>query len=228
MQVELDQVATFRTKAEIAYSAVRDRIVTGRLAPGSIINQEELAAELGISTTPLREALRILESDGFVRLEPHRDAIVVPLSSSEAAQVYELRSVLDPLGVQLAAERHTQADAAHLRELGDLLDTSQDSDALHVKDRNRAFHRAIYAASGNPTLVSILDRLWAMSERYRLYGVARLAMTDVPVDVHHSEHRELLDLVLTRAGREAAKLMERHVAASRDSHLHIVESLRER
>src|SRR5262249_3959352 len=97
----------FATKGELAYTRVRGLIVTGALEPGSTLNQETLARELGISTTPLREALGRLESEGLVELGAHRDARVTPLTGDEARDLLELRLSLDPLAARLAAERRT-------------------------------------------------------------------------------------------------------------------------
>ena len=95
------------TKAEIAYELVRDQVLRGGLGPGAVIPQADLARELGISTTPLREALRRLMTEGLVELDAHRDARVTRLTAEEARDLVEIRRSLDPLAAGLAAERRT-------------------------------------------------------------------------------------------------------------------------
>ena len=101
----------YATKSDYAYTRVRDLILSGDLAPGMVINQEVLAKEIGISTTPLREALRRLAQNGLVTLGAHRDARVTMLDAEEARDLVELRRVLDPMAASLAAERRTKADS---------------------------------------------------------------------------------------------------------------------
>src|SRR5689334_829893 len=103
------------TKSESAYQLLRDRILSGALAPGQVLQQRELAATLGISTTPLREALRRLMTEGLVDLDSHRDARITELRAEQARDLIELRSALDPLAAALAAERRTSDDLAEMR-----------------------------------------------------------------------------------------------------------------
>src|SRR3712207_5894504 len=98
------------TKADYAYSAVREQIMSGALPQGSVVSQEALAAELNVSTTPLREAMSRLSSEGLVILGAHRDARVAPLTAAEARSLFEIRQQLDPLAVRLAAERRDEVD----------------------------------------------------------------------------------------------------------------------
>ena len=100
------------TKTDYAYAALRKRIMSGALPHGSAVSQEALAAELNVSTTPLREAMRRLASEGLVILDAHRDARVAPLTADEARSLFEVRQRLDPLAVRLAAERRSEADSA--------------------------------------------------------------------------------------------------------------------
>src|SRR4051812_45764588 len=102
------------SKADAVYAEVRRRILDGELAAGSSVNQEQFAAQLGVSTTPLREALRRLESEGFVRTVAHRDVVVAPLDRNELVALYEVREELDPLAASLAAKRHTEAERERL------------------------------------------------------------------------------------------------------------------
>ena len=105
----------FETKSDYAYRQVRDRILSGELEPGAVLQQRDLASRIGISTTPLREALRRLKSEGLVELDAHRDARISPLRAEEARDLLELRKSLDPLAAGLAAQRRTNADIQAIR-----------------------------------------------------------------------------------------------------------------
>ena len=155
----------YQSKTDAAYTELRGRILDGRLEPSSPLNQEQLAAELGISTTPLREALRRLESEGFVLMPAHRDVVVTPLEPTELRVIYDVRRELDSFAAGLAATNHTDEDAAGMRASCTALRSRTGDPIL----RNRAFHRAIYLASHNHVLIEILDTLWDRSDRYRRF-----------------------------------------------------------
>lgn len=106
---------SFATKGELAYRRVRTLLLSGELPPGAVLHQSTLARTIGVSTTPLREALRRLEQEGLVELDAHRDARVTPLDATEARNLVEVRRGLDPLAASLAAERRTVDDLGAMR-----------------------------------------------------------------------------------------------------------------
>jgi DNA-binding GntR family transcriptional regulator len=201
------------TKAEVAYDLVREQVLRGDLVPGAVIAQATLARELGISTTPLREALRRLMTEGLVELDAHRDARVTRLTAEEARDLVEIRRSLDPLAAGLAAERRTRADLALIRSTADeLLPLLKDPGAAELFTHRR-FHVAIYSASHNQLLVQQLDALWDKADRYR-----RLALedgrTDEDLDRTHAEHLALVDAIAAGDSGTAAAVMLAHVDAS--------------
>src|SRR3954452_25563842 len=105
----------FATKSDLGYTQVRDLILSGELQPGAVLPQATLARTIGMSTTPLREALRRLKQEGLVELDAHRDARVAALDATEAREMLELRQELDPLAASLAAQRRSEADLADVR-----------------------------------------------------------------------------------------------------------------
>jgi DNA-binding GntR family transcriptional regulator len=202
------------TKADYAYSEVRERIVSGALPHGAVLNQEALAAELDVSTTPLREAMRRLSSEGLVVLGAHRDARVAPLTAAEARSLFEIRQQLDPLAVRLAAERRDEVDRARIREAAASLEPLDAGSGLAALEAHRAFHAALYRASHNELLVGLLDSLWDKADRYRRVALeAREDSSDDRARVQ-AEHQAVMAAVLDGDPDAAEEHMRHHVAGS--------------
>ncbi len=202
------------TKADYAYDEVRERILSGALPHGAVVSQEALAAELNVSTTPLREAMRRLSSEGLVVLDAHRDARVAPLSAAEARSLFEIRQQLDPLAVRLAADRRNELDLARIREAAASLEPLDAGSGLAALEAHRAFHTALYRASHNDLLIGLLDGLWDKADRYR--RAALEAREDSPDDRARvqAEHQAMMTAVLDGDPGAAEQHMRTHVANS--------------
>jgi len=208
-----EQSASRPTKAELAYGLVRERIVRCELEPGAVIQQGRLARELGISTTPLREALRRLMSDGLVELDAHRDARVSTLNAEEARDLVEVRRSLDPLAAGLAAERRTRADLELIRATAADLVPLRADPKLEELGSHRLFHHAIYSASHNDLLVQTLDGLWDKADRYRRLAL-EVERSQEDLNRTHAEHLALVEAVAAGDAETAAAVMRDHVNAS--------------
>ena len=202
------------TKSDYAYGELRERIMSGRLAQGATVNLEALAAELDVSTTPVREAMRRLASEGFVVLDAHRDAHVASLTADEAQNLFEVRQQLDPLAIRLAAERRDDADRERIRDAAAYLEPLDAGSGLAALDAHRAFHVALYRASHNDLLISLLDGLWDKADRYR--RAALETREDSPDDRARvqAEHQAMMTAVLDGDAEAAEEQMRRHVANS--------------
>jgi DNA-binding GntR family transcriptional regulator len=192
----------YRSKAHAAYEELRRRILAGELAAGAALHQEQLAAELGVSTTPLREALRSLESEGLVRSRTHRDVIVAPLDDHEIVEVYEVRRHLEGLAARFAAQNADEAARERIRQATQQL-RKRHADPVAA---NREFHRSIYLASGNAVLIEMLEALWNRSDRYRRFS---RSIADRPDTV--AEHEALAEAVLSGKAKVAERLMLAHI-----------------
>jgi DNA-binding GntR family transcriptional regulator len=200
------------TKTDATYAELRKGILSGRILPGSVLEQEALAAALGMSTTPVREALRRLESETLVESVAFRKVRVTQLSLREFKELYAIRQVLDPLAASLAAINATEDEIDRTRR------TLQTGD-LELEDRlvmNRAFHRSIYAASGNGALAQLLDSLWDRTDRYR-YVIMRHKL----LKVHNANpadecHLRMVEALQARDAPGIAKLMTEHLSGSVD------------
>jgi len=203
-----------QTKAEAVYVEVHHLILEGILDPGTTLSQEALATRLGISITPLREALRRLESDGLIELRAHRTMAVPPLTRADLHELYAVRRQLDPFAAGAAAKQATDEQIVAIATAA----TVRTPPGLHAGlAANRAFHRAIYTAAGNRVLTDILDRLWNRSDRYRLI-VLRDHVSQVTA---LQEHAQIAAAIQSRDSRQAAELMDAHVQAT----LRMVEDL---
>jgi len=203
----------FATKSDLAYTRLRGLILSGDLAPGAVLPQAALAATIGISTTPLREALRRLKQEGLVDLDAHRDAHVRPLDAAEARDLLELRGSLDPLAASLAAQRRTEADLAEVGAALDGLDALSTHPSAAQLEGHHRFHAAIHRASHNALLVETLDGLWVKTDRYRRHGL-EAGRSDEEREARATEHRQLFEAVRDGDAEAAAELMRRHVETS--------------
>jgi DNA-binding GntR family transcriptional regulator len=203
----------FATKSDLAYTRVRELILSGALAAGAVLPQAALARQIGMSTTPLREALRRLKQEGLVELDAHRDARVRPLDATEARDLLELRRSLDPLAASLAAQRRTDADLDDLRSALDGLEALSTSPSIAQLESHHRFHAAIHRASHNALLVQTLDGLWVKTDRYRRHGL-EAGRSDDEREARAAEHRQLFEAVRDGDADTAAGLMLRHVETS--------------
>lgn len=203
----------YATKSDYAYLTLREKILNGEFEPGAVLNQATLARTIGISTTPLREALRKLSSEGLVELGAHRDARITELSGEEARDLLELRRALDPLAVALAAERRTPADIQRIRQAARDIRPLPDHPGYADLLAHRRFHAALYTASHNELLVKTLDGLWEKTDRYRRLGL-RTERTQAERDRTHAEHLGLVDAVVAGDADTASEIMLRHIDTS--------------
>ena len=134
------------------HDSLRVAIVSGQLAPNQRINQDAVARELGVSKTPVREALRWLERDGLVRLEPNRGAFVAEFTDRDLFEIYELRELLEPHAAAIACAVATRADVAELRDLRDRIAAVWAEDPMEAFDLNREFHHRLCAPCQNGLL----------------------------------------------------------------------------
>ena len=194
-----------RTVAAEAAEILRQRILTGDLKSGQPIRQEQIAQELGVSRIPLREALKQLEAEGFVTIEPHKGAVVSTLSLAEVEELFELRIHLESWLLRDAIPRMREADFA---QLDALIDESRVPDNLaHWGDINWRLHEAMYRPAGKPISLRFLKRIHDNLDRY-----LRLQITlTQDWDRAHGDHQQLIEL--SRAGdtETAVAVLERHI-----------------
>ncbi len=194
--------------AEQAYLFVRDRLVMLDIRPGSPLNEEELGSELGMGRTPIREALKRLESERLVVAYPRRGTFATDVNISDLAHISEVRRTLEPMATAAAASRATDADRATLTELRAQLDAGvPDGDNSELLRTDLALHRAIYRCVHNPFLEDTLIRYDNLATRIWCVFVPRLSGMAGHVD----EHVPLLTAIIEGDGEKAAALTLEHV-----------------
>lgn len=195
---------------EAAYRALKERLVLLDIEPGDPLSEHALAAELAVGRTPLREALKRLESDHLVVTYPRRGTFATPVDITALSEISEIRRVLEPLAAGLGAVR---ADAVNRRELEELRDglrslAAETSPRDHM-EWDLQVHRAIYRATHNAHLETALVRYGNLATR--IWSVAAPRLTDV--GAHIVEHIELLEAVRDGGKEHAERLMLEHMEA---------------
>ena len=203
----------FSTKSDAAYAEVRRRILAGELAPGSVLDQYLLSDSMGMSITPLREALRRLRGEGLIDIDVHKNTRVTPLTSTEARELFEIRMALDPAAAELAASRRTDGDIKTLRNAAKNLVPVTRTWGEKGLLAHSAFHRAIYVASHNDNMINMLDGLWDKSDRYRRLGLMLPSGAD-DRERDFIEHRKMMEMIIDRDAQGVADLMRQHIRLS--------------
>jgi DNA-binding GntR family transcriptional regulator len=187
---------------------IRAKILAGIYAAGERVNQDRVAAELGVSHIPVREALRSLESEGLVTFHPRRGFFVAALSAEDAQELGELRGALESLAVRLAVPRATAAD---LEAAEAQIALSERAESLAVwSEANWRFHRLLYAPCHRVRLLDTLEGLWRASDRYLRVVWQEAAWQGRSQE----EHRAILAAFRVQDGRLAQRLVMAHVAAA--------------
>jgi DNA-binding GntR family transcriptional regulator len=200
--------AAFSSEADRVASTLRDQILDGVRAQGSRLVERDLAAELGVSRLPVREALQTLGSEGLVMLRPRSWAVVRTFTPRDVADLNDVRAAFEVLAFRLAAERHTPDDLAHLRrDLDTELAAAKRGDAITARRAAADFHQTVIALAGNALLSEIENSLrsrmrWLLGQHDELLGVAL-------------EHEALYEAIATRDIERVQALADQHVREPR-------------
>ena len=193
--------------AEEMAEELRRQILAGELAPGTPLPQVHLAEQFSTSTTPVREALRILRRDGLIIGESHERVVVFRPTLADLRENSEIRMALEPLATQLAVPFMTEADHKELRRLLKEMASTGPTDAARYPRLNRAFHTTIYKAADRPHLLALIEGLRNAASGYmRIFANA---IRDAAAPQH--EHEHIYDMCVARDAPEAARLMREHL-----------------
>lgn len=199
---------SYKPLREIVFETLREAIISGKLLPGERLMEIQLAEEMGVSRTPVREAIRKLELEGLVVMVPRKGAYVAGMTVKEMVDVFEVRTALEGLAAGLAAERATAEEIEEMERA--VFQISEVSDGLNLDtlvERDTNFHDLIYKASHNQRLVQIITHLREQLNRFRTTSLALPGRGKYAVD----EHKGIVEAIGARDVELATNLAREHV-----------------
>lgn len=190
----------YRSKTDLVASAIKEMIHSGKLEPGAELRQRDIADLLGVSPTPVREALRRLEGEGFLLSHPHSSTVVVRAEDRALYENAQIRAALESLGTELAAEKATEENIRGLEEINRELEDAVGEAAVNL---NRQFHFRIYEIAASPVLLAQLRLLWQM-----LDGGPRVERSP---QESAEQHWQIIKKIRNRDSEQAGELVRRHI-----------------
>lgn len=193
---------------DVVFNTLRQAILRGELKPGERLMEIQLANKLGVSRTPIREALRKLELEGLVNMVPRKGAEVADITEKSLRDVLEVRKALEELSVQLACEKITEEEIEELKRVAERFkDTLDDQDVTKIAEADVAFHDVIYTATDNQKLILLLNNLREQMYRYRVEYLKKEEAYPQLI----AEHEELIDNISKRNKEKATRIMCEHI-----------------
>lgn len=205
LQIEMDEFLPLR---DVVFNTLRKAILTGKLKPGERLMEVHLANRLGVSRTPIREAIRKLELEGLVIMIPRRGAEVARITEKSLKDVLEVRRALDALSVELACDRIKSEDTKRLWEACQEFErAARGKDASVIAKADVALHDIIVEATGNLRLQQLVNNLSEQMYRYRFVYIREESRHDNLVE----EHREIYESIASRDKERAARAARVHI-----------------
>ncbi|MCR9125607.1 MAG: GntR family transcriptional regulator [Rhodobacteraceae bacterium] len=203
--------------AELAYRRIRSDIVSGVLAEGERLTEERLSGDLGLSRTPVREAIRRLTLEGFITRQGGYTTQVARFPEDEMEQAFHLRQMLEGYAAERAARLATRADIDEIRRLSDVIAANtppRNPEAYQaISEANEAFHRKIVEAARSPRLTALMSMAFDVGMVVRTYR--RYSETELRRSAGH--HREISDAIAARAPEWAGAAMRTHIRAAQSA-----------
>jgi DNA-binding GntR family transcriptional regulator len=198
----------FASKLDLAERQLLQLIASGEIRPGEPIRQSQLAERMGISPTPVREALRRLEAQGLVVLEPHRGVRVAEVEPEEMGEIYEIRAALEGLAVERAVPRMTAKQVQAVKNAQVRLEEAWAAGQPKLLAKfNYQFHTGIYRLSDRPRLIKLIDSLWPLFPWDSMWTIPGRASGIL------AEHRAILDAIRLHDPVRAHQAMRAHMEA---------------
>lgn len=189
-----------------AYETIKKEIVEGDLIPGTLVTENELSSKLGISRTPIREALHRLESDRFIKIYPRRGILIPDISLKDIQDLYSIRAVMEPFAVRLATKRIKSGDLKHYQSIF--------STERHIKtpkdllEIDRDFHLMIVKNTNNDYLISLMLKFYDHLQRVRNIIGDRIFEVK---EITYKEHLDIIKSILKREEKKAEDAMQTHL-----------------
>lgn len=204
-QVDMDEFLPLR---DVVFNTLRKAILTGTLKPGERLMEVHLANKLGVSRTPIREAIRKLELEGLVIMIPRRGAEVAQITEKSLKDVLEVRRALDALSVELACDRITEEELGTLKKACDDFETAvREKDVSVIAKADVALHDIIVKATGNQRLQQLVNNLAEQMYRYRFVYIKDESQHDKLI----AEHKEIFESIADRDKERASRAAKLHI-----------------
>lgn len=204
-QIKMDEFLPLR---DVVFNTLRQAILTGELKPGERLMEIHLANRLGVSRTPIREAIRKLELEGLVTMMPRRGAEVAQITEKSMNDVLEVRRAMDALCAELACERITEEELEQLAEACEEFEkATATGDVKLIAQTDVALHDIIMQATGNKRLVQLINNLSEQMYRYRFEYIKDFSQHERLVE----EHRDIYESLLHRDKEKASQAAKTHI-----------------
>lgn len=206
---------------DVVFNTLRQAILRGELKPGERLMEIQLANKLGVSRTPIREAIRKLELEGLVLMIPRKGAEVAEITEKNLRDVLEVRRALEELAVRIACEKITEEQIKQLKETAENLQNTLDSkDVTKIAEADVKFHDIIYFATDNQRLIQLLNNLAEQMYRYRVEYLKRENFYENVV----AEHKDLIQTIEARQQDMAAQVICRHIDNQVEAVIHTIRA----
>ena len=193
---------------DVVFNTLREAILKGELKPGERLMELQLAAKLGVSRTPIREAIRMLEQEGLAVTIPRKGAEVARMTEKDMEDVLEIREALDELAAKIACTRMTEDQLKQLETIKEtFVESTRSHDVKRIAEADVSFHDVIYEATGNPKLVSMLNNLREQIYRYRVEYLKE--EKNYPTLI--GEHEAIVEALYARNQDEVVRAMHTHI-----------------
>ncbi|PKM94826.1 MAG: GntR family transcriptional regulator [Firmicutes bacterium HGW-Firmicutes-1] len=194
---------------DVVFNTLREAILKGELVPGERLMEKTLSDRMGVSRTPIREAIRKLELEGLVLMVPRKGAEVAKITEKDITDLLEVRATLEALAARLACERMSEESIEKLIGLkNEFARAAKKKDVELIIKKDIEFHDAIFAATGNEKLIQIVSNLREQIYRFRVKYIQQ--MPDYQVLVN--EHEEIVDSIINHNKQKAEEIVIRHIA----------------
>ena len=204
-QVNMNEYLPLR---DVVFNTLRQAILRGELKPGERLMEIQLANKLGVSRTPIREAIRKLELEGLVLMIPRKGAEVADITEKSLRDVLEVRTALEELAVQLTCDKITKEQIRELEQAAEQFKkTLKSNDITEIAEADVRFHDIIYLATDNQKLILLLNNLREQMYRYRIEYLKRADKYSQLL----AEHEEIIRRIEKKQKKEAAEIVCKHI-----------------
>ena len=205
LQVTMDEFLPLR---DVVFNTLRQAILTGELKPGERLMEIQLANKLGVSRTPIREAIRMLEQEGLAVTIPRKGAEVAKMTEKDMEDVLQIREALDELAAKIACEQISEEQLEELvATMHEFEESTKTDNVKKIAEADVKFHDIIYQATGNPKLVNMLNNLREQMYRYRV----EYLKDERNYPTLMREHSEIVEGLMTKDKGRVTEAMHKHV-----------------